>query len=246
MKATVKDRMFIISDIHVPFNNKKATQVALDYIKEERPKYVTINGDAIDFYGISRYSRDPKRRLETQNELDEFNGFLADVRNAAPNAQIFFVEGNHEQRWSKYLREHAGEIEGLTGFSLKDVLGLDKQKIIFVPSGFVYGSCFIVHGDGLFGGKSGFTATKWMEKYMASVVVGHIHRLAIIHRRTANKQRLFGVECGTLSSLDPGYEMTGFADWQTGFASLTRYSNGIIVPAIYEIINNDVYSASDA
>lgn len=241
MKSTVKDRMFIISDIHVPYHNRKATATALEYIKHERPKYVTINGDAIDFYGISRYSRDPKRKLETQNELDEFQCFLADVRKAAPDAQIFFVEGNHEERWNKYLRDHASELEGVKGFSLQEVLGLDKQKITFVPSGFVYGSCYVIHGDGLFGGKSGLTATKWMEKYMASVAVGHIHRLAIVHRRAANKQRLFGVECGTLSSFDPGYEMSGFADWQTGFASLTRYTNGLIVPSIYEIVNNDVY-----
>ena len=78
-------------------------------------------------------------------------------------------------------------------------------------------------------------------KYMASVAVGHIHRLAIIHRRTANKERLFGLECGTLSSLDPGYEKTSFADWQTGFASLTRYKNGVVVPHIHEIIEDNVY-----
>lgn len=237
----VKDRMFIISDIHVPFHNRKATAVALDYIKQEKPEYLTINGDAIDFYAVSRYSRDPKRRLEVQYEIDEFHDFLDQVRDAAPNAKIFFVEGNHEQRWNKYLRECASELEGVSGISLEEVLSLGKRRINFTPSGLRYGSCYIVHGDGLFGGKAGFTATKWMERYMASVAVGHIHRLAIVHRRTANKERLFGLECGTLSSLDPGYEKTSFADWQTGFASLTRYKNGTVVPRIHEIIGDDVY-----
>jgi len=237
----VKDRLFTISDIHVPYHNKAATKVALEYIKHERPQVVNINGDAIDFYAISRYSRDPKRRQGIDEELDGFAEFLSEVRDAAPKARIMFVLGNHEIRWNKYLRDHAPELDGSKRFSLGEALQLEKFKITLAPSGFIFGNCYLVHGDGLMGSKAGTTVTKWMDRYMASCVVGHIHRLAIVHRRTAANERLFGVETGTLSLLDPGYEMTSYADWQVGFSSLTRYTNGIIVPSLYEIMGNDVY-----
>lgn len=240
MKSTVRDRMIVLSDIHVPYHNHRATKTAFEFIKQEKPQIVAINGDAIDFYAISRYSKDPKRRLELPSEISEFNDFLSDLQEAAGKAQIIYVSGNHEARWNKYLRDHAVELEGLRVLSLPEVFQLKKRNIIWAKDGFTYGSCFVVHGDGLFGGKSGFTVTKWMDRYMASCVVGHIHRLAVVHRRTATG-RLFGVEAGTLSSFDPSYEMTGFADWQTGFASLTRYKNGLIVPAIHEIVNDSVY-----
>lgn len=241
---TVKDRTIIISDIHVPYNNKKATKTALEYIKQEKPRYLVINGDAIDFYSISRYSRDPHRRLALQDELLGFSAFLDDVDDAAPEAEKIFVLGNHEIRWIKYLREHAVEFEGVRQFKLSEILEFGKRGIHVAPAGFKFSdSCYIIHGDGLFGSRAGQTATKWVDRYMASCVVGHIHRLAIVHRRTAAKDRLFGVEAGTLSLLDPMYEMTSYADWQTGFCSLTRYTSGVIVPSIHEIIGNNVYSS---
>lgn len=232
--------MIIISDIHVPFQNKAAVKLTFDFIKEVKPKYVAINGDAIDFYAISRYSRNPHRRLQLQDEINEFHHFLDELEDASPNSEKIFVEGNHEQRWHKYLRDHAMEYEGLKCMDLQQILSLSKRKVLWAPSGFTFGSAYIVHGDGLFGGKAGMTATKWMDRYMASCVVGHVHRLAIVHRRTASG-RIFGMEAGTLGSLDPSYEMTGFADWQTGFCAITRYKSGLLVPSIHEIEAGAIY-----
>lgn len=240
MKSKIRDRMIIIPDCHTPFHNKPATKIVFDYIKQEKPQYVTLVGDVIDFYAVSRYSRDLKRRTQLQHELNEFHSFLDELQDASGNAQIIFIKGNHEARFDKYIREHAPEFEGLKGFSLPEVLQLNRRNIIWAPDGFTYGSCYLIHGDGLSGNKAGMTATKWLESLMRSVVVGHVHKLSIVNRRTA-AGILFGMETGTLSNLDPEYGLTGFSDWQTGFSSLCRYNNGLIVPTIHRIINGSIY-----
>lgn len=240
MPSGVKDRLVIISDIHVPYNNVPATKTALAFIKDTKPAYVAINGDAIDFYAISRYSRDPKRRLQLVDELAAFNQFLDDVAAAAGKAKIIFVKGNHEHRWASYIRDHAVELEGLPVLSFQNILGLKKRDIVWAPAGFTYGVFRIVHGDGLFASKGGQTSHKWIDKMHSSVAVGHIHRLSIVQRRTPHGT-LFGVECGTLSSMDPMFDITGLADWQTGCVALTRYANGIIIPTLHNILDNKIY-----
>jgi predicted phosphodiesterase len=240
MPSVVKDRLVIITDIHIPYNNVPATKTALEFIRDTKPAYVGINGDAIDFYAISRYSRDPKRRLHLADELGAFNAFLDDVAKAAGKAQIILVKGNHEQRWSSYIRDHAVELEGLAVLSFQSLLGLKKRNIVWAPAGFTYGSFRIVHGDGLFASKGGQTSHKWIDKMHSSMAVGHIHRLSIVERRTPNGT-LFGVECGTLSSMDPMFDITGMADWQTGCASFTRFKNGLVIPALHNIFDNQIY-----
>jgi predicted phosphodiesterase len=234
--------MIIISDIHCPYNDIPATKTALAFIKDTKPAYVGINGDAIDFYAISRYSRDPKRRLQLADELGAFNSFLDDVAKAAGKAQIILVRGNHEQRWSSYIRDHAMELEGLPILSFQNLLNLKKRNIVWAPSGFTYGSLRVVHGDGLFASKGGQTAHKWIDKAMSSMAVGHIHRLSIVQRRTPHGT-LYGVECGTLSSMDPLFDITGMADWQTGCVSFTRYRNDIIIPTLHNIFGDQIYGS---
>lgn len=55
-------RVLVMSDIHIPYHNITALTVALNYAKNEKPDAILLNGDALDFFGLSRFCKEPKKR----------------------------------------------------------------------------------------------------------------------------------------------------------------------------------------
>jgi len=47
-------KLAVLSDIHVPYHSISALECALDKIYEEKPDAILLNGDTVDFYGLSR------------------------------------------------------------------------------------------------------------------------------------------------------------------------------------------------
>jgi len=105
------ERSVFVPDLHVPFVDTKAFYTAVAFIKYFKPHLLFDLGDAIDFYQLSRFSKDPARREALQKDLDQTTDCLSELRKAAPRARFYFIRGNHEYRLTKY--------SGLTHLSLK-------------------------------------------------------------------------------------------------------------------------------
>ncbi len=56
------NNILIIGDIHVPYHNIPALTLALKYGLENGVNTILLNGDIIDFYAISRFEKDPRKR----------------------------------------------------------------------------------------------------------------------------------------------------------------------------------------
>ena len=69
-KAVMYENAVVINDIHFPYQDDKALQLTLKIIKAYQPDIIFINGDAMDFYAISKFSKEPLRSL-TEKELNE-------------------------------------------------------------------------------------------------------------------------------------------------------------------------------
>ena len=54
--------ILFLTDIHVPYHNIPALTAALKYGLENEINTIYINGDLIDFYAISRFQKDPRKR----------------------------------------------------------------------------------------------------------------------------------------------------------------------------------------
>jgi UDP-2,3-diacylglucosamine pyrophosphatase LpxH len=63
-----------------------------------------LNGDIFDLPEFSKYTQDP-RHFAPVERIKWVHQFLNDLREAAPDAQIDFVEGNHEFRLLRHLSE---------------------------------------------------------------------------------------------------------------------------------------------
>jgi hypothetical protein len=58
----VVGRVGILSDVHVPYHDEIALRAAVDRLAGERIDALVLNGDCADFYGISRWEKDPSKR----------------------------------------------------------------------------------------------------------------------------------------------------------------------------------------
>ncbi len=205
-----------LGDIHLPHADPVAVNMAVAFIKTQRPGTIHLLGDVGDYFSISRYDKDPMRRLNLQEELDAIRDWLAELREAAPRAKIIYSEGNHEFRLRRYLRSEAKALAGLRALSLEKLLDFDKLHIRFQSQDRPYriGSLLFTHGQ-LVAKWSGQTARQHYEKFGCCVIHGHTHRLGAFYHR--NIESTFGCwENGCLCSLNPDY--TTAPDWQHGFS----------------------------
>ena len=207
----------VLSDAHAPYMDQHAIDAACEVIAHEKPSIVILNGDMIDFYALSRYDKQPDRVLELQEELDSCIGqVLRPLRQAAQHAEMYYINGNHEERLTRYVHAHP-EISGLKALSLPSLLRLSEFSIEHVDYSIELNeSAIITHGR---------TVRKWAGRsvhgelerirYGASVVMGHVHRLARIVTRT-RAGMVWGIEAGCLCSLAPEYDPA--PDWAHGMA----------------------------
>ena len=102
----------IINDVHIPFHNVDALKAALKYGKEHGVDSIYINGDLMDFYALSFFSKDPKFRRFKQ-EIEAGEAFFQGLRKNFPSVKIYYKLGNHEERFERYLRDRAEDLDGL-------------------------------------------------------------------------------------------------------------------------------------
>lgn len=236
-KAITYDETIVASDIHFPFQDSAAVRLWLavvaarykEAIKNKRKFRIVLAGDIVDFYTISKFSKDPTRQESLQDELDACVDFLIKLRQIAPLAEIVFVEGNHEARLRNYIISNAGELASLRDMTVERQLRLAELGMTYVNSKgrtayYMVGDIAVGHWKNC-NQNSGYTATNILAKRGVSVAQGHVHRLAVIHRTLLGGRVLKGIETGCLCDLNPEYDES--PDWQQGFVIIRELSNGI-------------------
>lgn len=103
--------------------------------KRIQPERIVLNGDIFDLPEFGKYNVDP-REWDVVGRIKWVHRFLADIRKAAPNAQIDMIEGNHEYRLLRHLSEATPAMKAiladLHGWTVKDLLGLTKFEVNYV------------------------------------------------------------------------------------------------------------------
>lgn len=94
MKKTNYERTVFLSDLHIPFQDHRAVDLTMDFIKWFEPSYIFIVGDLLDFYALSFYDKNPERANKLQDELDGGYEFLRKLRDDNKKATIKFLGGN--------------------------------------------------------------------------------------------------------------------------------------------------------
>lgn len=105
-------RVMVIPDVHVPYHDRKAWSVTLSIARELKPHRVVIIGDFMDTEAVSRHPKTQPDVIRLAEEYYETNLRLDELQNAASDPEGLYIEGNHENRVSKWCNEF-GTMDGL-------------------------------------------------------------------------------------------------------------------------------------
>ena len=211
-------RTVVSNDFHGQFRDKTACKLFFGFLEREKPDQLILNGDIVDFYSISRFDKDPARKEDLQDELNNVYNFLVDIRNTLPEATVVYTEGNHEARLRKYLRSKAPALATLDALQIESLLGLESLGIRYEEDGVWVGDLYVYHGS-IIRSKSGFTAHAEMDKNGCSGMSGHSHRDAKAGSRKRGGQ-LVWFENFCMCQLDAEY-IVGIANWTQGWSVVT-------------------------
>jgi len=186
------ERVLICPDVHVPYEHELAWRCFLAVARSWRPDHLVVLGDFADFYQVSQYPKDPKRRLTFEDEIAAVNRELAKLH--ALNApHVIFCEGNHETRLSRYVAEKAPAFGGIVDIrALVDTHGWE-----WVPYGHhaSIGKLNFTHDVGASGVNA---ARQSVEAFGGNVVFGHTHRASSHYISTVHGDRHAGFTMGWL------------------------------------------------
>jgi predicted phosphodiesterase len=134
-KGTRFQTMLVASDIHDELCDPFWRRIFIDTVLRTQPDTVILGGDIFDLAEFGRYSVDP-RDWDIVSKIRWVHAFLSDIRNAAADTEIVFIEGNHEHRLLRYLTDNAPTLKvvlsDLHGWTVPKLLGLDKYEVRYV------------------------------------------------------------------------------------------------------------------
>jgi predicted phosphodiesterase len=216
-------RILFLSDIHFPYHNEKSLQVALKYGHEQKADCIYLNGDIIDCYQLSSFEKDPKKRRFSY-ELKQVHKFFEILRREFPKANIYFKEGNHEERYWRFMRIKAPELLDIEAFTLASLLKLGEYNIQYIAGRTKanMGALSVFHGHEF--GSSTFSpvnvARGLYMRAKANAICGHSHQTSEHTERDVNGKMVTTWSVGCLSELSPDY--APYNKWNHGFAFITR------------------------
>lgn len=224
-------RIVAISDMQIPFEDKRAVDAVAEFIEDYKPDMVISVGDESDLAPISRYSEGT--RAMYSGDLGKERDRVVEVLGMLKVQHI--TRSNHLDRWFAALSrtpafETIPEMR-LETFYRFDQLGITYHKEPWSPAK----GWLLMHGDeGAMSSQPGQTALKLAkDRTGMNVICGHTHRQAAVpHTQTwlGNKKPkiTWGFEVGTLADFNsPGMSYARFKNWQQGFGILIEDGNTV-------------------
>ncbi len=216
-------RLLILSDIHIPYHNVEAVTLAMQYGKDRNVNGVMLNGDILDFYGLSTFEKDPRKRRFSE-ELEMGRKFLRVLRKEFDGVPIYFKLGNHCERYERYLRIKAPELLDVSEFRLDVLLKFGEIGVELIDDKRIvkFGKLNIMHGHEF--GKSVFSpvnpARGLYMRGKENCIAGHNHQTSSHVEPTMNGHVVNTWSTGCLCELHPSY--LPINRWNLGFAYVER------------------------
>ena len=248
-------KVLLCSDHQIPFHDKGLHKAACTFIGKYWPDIIVVLGDFIDLPSISRFSDPPDPTANIRNTIKVARSVLDDYLFALPVIQrkptLYYLPGNHEQRFPNYILKNAPELQG--ELSIPELLKLDlwdgviqwvlgdwpQSQLQLTPK------LTATHGW-IVRKSSGASALATLEHLSRSVIVGHTHRMGMVFRTQhgpRNKVSIHtGVEIGTMCTISGGLGYAVEPNWQNGFCTLTIYRDGTFsTPRLISYSNGRLY-----
>lgn len=172
----------------IPTHDEDAISLCMSMIRDLNPEVVVCVGDMLDAPEFGKYRTSPAFALTTQASIDRAATFAAELRACAPDAEIVWLAGNHEERITNAALDNlkaafglkrGNDTHGLPVLSVPFLCRFDDANVRYVP-GYPAGNYWInekikvIHGNRV--KSNGSTAHAYLANEKCSVIYGHIHR----------------------------------------------------------------------
>lgn len=199
----------VFGDMHDPYVNAVIFEyLFLPFVKSLRPNIIIESGDGFDFYGISRFLKQPRRRMQMSRERNLFVARREQLQKVLPrDCRKVYLRGNHEDRMYKYLIRQAPEI--MDEIYWADYLKLDKLGWDVVDDGnseepaesfFELGSLLVMHGE-VARKQPGVAPKALLDSYNENVLTNHTHKVGSSSARFYRGRIILGYENGCMCDI---------------------------------------------
>lgn len=216
-------KALILPDIHLPYQDNDACNIAIEYGKKAKCDTVILLGDLMDSYGVSSFQKDPRMR-DMASEVETTRHFLMALRKTFPKAKIIYKGGNHEARIPRYGMRNAPELFGADFIkTLDDVLELDRLGVKWVDEKrpMYFGKLNVLHGSEYGGRNGGVNPSRNMYlKTKECCIAGHWHKSSQYNSKTVRDRVVTCWTLGCLCDMHPEYMPVN--EWNLGFAVIER------------------------
>ncbi|MDG9711133.1 hypothetical protein [Streptomyces sp. DH10] len=221
-------RIVVLSDMQIPYHDKRAVKNVLTFIKDWKPDGVASVGDDLDFPMISRWTRGMAGEYagDMQSHVQQGRAFYRRVRDVH-DGPIDVMRSNHTDRPMNYLRQYAPGFMGYEALTFPAMMQFEQLGVTYHEEPWeIAPGWLLAHGDE--GGQNrtpGGTALGLARRWGYSVVCGHTHKLGLQHDHDVVNGRItrhrYGFEVGNLMNMkEAGYLKAGSANWNQGFGLL--------------------------
>jgi predicted phosphodiesterase len=242
-KITGDHKVLILGDIHIPYHSREAVEVAIKKGKESNPDIILLNGDIFDFFTISRWEKDPRKR-NFKLEIEMCKQFLEYLRYNFPNAEIIFKQGNHEERYENYMFIKAPELVGIENFTFANILDFEKFGILEISEmkPIKLNECFIIHGhEYKFSISNPVNPARGLYlRSKVNCITNHFHQSSAHSEKDIEDKVTSCWSLGHLSEPHPKYMPLN--KWNHGFATVETFGDKLFNVNSYKIIDNQIYS----
>lgn len=247
----------VLSDIHLPYHDDNAIAAAISYggtmNNGKGPDTILLNGDTADFFSISRFQKDPRKR-SLAGELMAIRSFLGYLRQTFPRAKVIYKLGNHDERWETWQWEKCPEYLDVPQMQLESILTSEikeTEKIEWQPA--INGITFvgeqrpimaaglaILHGHEYPKGLTNAVnpARGNFLRGMESSLAGHGHRASYHPEKTMFGRVISCWTTGCLCGMWPQYARIN--KWDHSFATVEVKGNNFTVNPL-AIVKGKVY-----
>lgn len=224
----------IANDVHGSMMDRAAVEAFLGDVRRLQPDEIVLNGDIVECGGFLAKHHTANYIAQTtytyQDDIAHGNWFLDQLQDSAPNAQIHFIEGNHEDRLERWVIDetlsNSRDGEFLRQLTAPEfLLKLKERGIAYyrrsethvpgLPPGWIkFGKIFFVHE--LSGGKH--AASDSVSRTAGNVVFAHTHREDTATRVLPGVGLVKAWNPGCLCQRQPLWRHSDPTGWSHGYA----------------------------
>jgi predicted phosphodiesterase len=181
-----------------PFHDVHAINVAMQVLaalEEEHGVDKVINlGDTLDLPMFGKYATEPTFENTVNLSLKAGHDYIASQRAFAPNAEIVYIDGNHDCRPTRYMTAMARSMVGVQQvgtaepiIGIPHLLNLKSIGNVTHVSGYPADKYYInprlVARHGSAASSNGSTAMKHISNnHHESTIYGHSHRMELLYK----------------------------------------------------------------